>query len=71
MKKGDLKAWAAEAKHGDAMTYHVGPCAQGDTCREAMALSEAGILALVRKRRPGSADFEYIAQRTRQKWSRK
>jgi hypothetical protein len=53
------------AERGEQMIYHVGAYAQGDACREAMDLYEAGLISLVRKRgeRPGM--FHYIAQRTK------
>ena len=67
MNPGDLRAWAADAAPGDMVTYHLGTYAQGNICREAMALSEGGIVALVRRRKQGSHVFEYMAQRTKAK----
>ena len=64
-KPSNLSLWVDFAEPGEAMTYHVGAFAQGDICREAMDLCEAGLIALVRKRRPGTSTFEYIAQRTK------
>jgi hypothetical protein len=67
MKPIELRDWAIDAAAGGVVVYHVGTYAQGDTCREAMALSEGGLVALVRKRRQGSHVFEYMAQRTKTK----
>lgn len=64
-KQSTLSLWIDFAERGEQMIYHVGPYAQGDICREAMDLYEAGLISLVRKRRPGTSTFEYIAQRTK------
>jgi hypothetical protein len=66
-KPSNLSMWVDFAEPGEAMTYHVGTHAHGDICREAMDLCEAGLIALVRKRRPDSSMFEYMAQRTKTK----
>lgn len=71
MKPGELRAWAADAAPGDMAIYHVGTYAQGDVCREAMGLSEGGMVALVRKRKEGSHMFYYMAQRTKAKMEKK
>jgi hypothetical protein len=60
-----LTEWAQTAQHGDSVVYHVGGSAGGDVCREAMQLHDAGLVALVQRRKSRGL-FEYIAQRTRQ-----
>ena len=64
-KPSNLSVWVDSAEQGESMIYHTGNHAYGDTCREAMNLSEAGLIALVRKRQPGTGMFDYIAQRTK------
>jgi hypothetical protein len=64
-KPSKLSLWVDTAEAGESMVYHVGTHAYGDICREAMDLHEAGLIALVRKRRPDTSTFEYIAQRTK------
>ena len=64
-KPSELTIWVDNADAGESMVYHVGTHAYGDICREAMELHEAGLIALVRKRRLGTSTFEYIAQRTK------
>lgn len=66
-KTSALSDWVDFAEPGESMTYHVGTHAGGDICREAMDLCEAGLVSLVRKRRPNTSMFEYIAQRTKTK----
>jgi hypothetical protein len=66
-KPSNLSLWVDFAEPGEAMTYHVGAFAQGDICREAMDLYEAGLISLVRKRSEQPHMFYYIAQRTKTK----
>lgn len=63
----EFKAEVIAAKHGDVFVYHVGDTATGHLCRQAMILSDAGILALVQRRisYTGYGRFQYEAQRTR------
>jgi hypothetical protein len=64
-KQSTLSLWIDFAERGEQMVYHVGPYAQGDICREAMDLYEAGLISLVRKRGDKPGMFHYIAQRTK------
>ena len=64
-KPSTLSRWVDFAEPGESMVYHVATHAYGDVCREAYDLFEAGLISLVRKRRPGTSFFEYMAQRTK------
>jgi hypothetical protein len=64
-RPSNLSVWTDVAEPGESMIYHTDTHAYGDICREAMDLCEAGLISLVRKRRPGTSTFEYIAQRTK------
>lgn len=60
---GPIDLWAAGAVPGGRVIYHVGPHAGGDVCRQAMALCDAGIVTLVRKRADKPHEFHYIAEK--------
>ena len=64
-KPSELTLWVDSADAGESMVYHVGTHAYGDIGREAMDLHDAGLIAPVRRRQPGTNNFEYIAQRTK------
>lgn len=60
---GPLDLWADGAVPGSRVIYHTGTNAGGPVCRQAMALCDAGVLTLVRKRADKPHEFHYIAEK--------
>lgn len=68
---GPLDLWADGAAPGSRVIYHTGTNAGGSVCRQAMALYDAGVLTLVRKRADKPHEFHYIAEKLGGKHARK
>lgn len=61
---GPIDLWADGAVPGSRVIYHTGTNAGGPVCRQAMALCDAGLVLLVRKRADKPKQFHYIAVRS-------
>ena len=61
----EFERWTAKAKPGDAVAYHHGVYASGKVCRYAADMSDAGLVALVRRR--VESGFQFEAQRTKKR----
>ena len=68
---GPFDLWARDAMPGSKIIYHTGEYAGGPVCRQAMALCDAGVLTLVRKRADKPHEFHYIAEKLGGKHGRK
>ena len=69
-KRGEFDLYLKQTKQGDKIIYNRGANAMGIHKQAALAAEAAGYVCLVQKR-IGKANFEYIAQRTKQRMKSK